>query len=121
MSQGFINFDETDPAVASLIGHSSRRREEAALPKEERKKKVKARRKAKSRLPGRVNWDLPLVKGQIVELAEEHGIPASQLATLLLLHALRDLENGRLDLEALKTPSNSPRYQWNLDFSDFGV
>lgn len=119
MTNNFIEFDGADPAVASLLGNGSRRRQEAALPKEDRQKKIQARRKAKNRLPGRVNWDLPLVKQAVVELAGEHGISASQVATLLLLHAIQDLEAGRLDLESRKIPSGSPKYEWNLDFSDF--
>jgi hypothetical protein len=107
--QGFVN-GSGDPA-----GGYSR------LPRNERRQKASARRKAKQRLPGRVNWDLPLVKQRVVELAEQHGVPASQLASLLLLHALDELEQGQIDVDHRKRPSDSPRYHWNLDFSDFEV
>jgi hypothetical protein len=108
-----------DPSTAEILEDLERKQSEARLPVQERRKRIKAREKAKARLAGRVNWDLPpALKERVFSIAEEHRIPASQIATFLLDAGLERLESGEIDFEPLKTPSESPRYDWNLDFSD---
>ncbi len=49
-----------------------------------------------------------------MDLAESERLPASQLVTLALARFLLDHTTGQVDLAALKRPSRSPRYDWNL-------
>jgi hypothetical protein len=108
-----------DPSTAEILEDLERKRAEAQLPVQERRKKIKARKKAKSRLPGRVNWDLPpALKERVFSIAEQSKIPASQIAAFLLYAGLDLLEEGEIDFSPYKTPSESPRYDWNLEFPD---
>ena len=69
-----------DPAVAALMNRQDERESDARLSKSDRAKKTKAKKKAESRLPGRVNLDLPLgLKKKIFDLADSERIPASQI------------------------------------------
>lgn len=71
------------------------------------------------RLAGRATYDIsPALKNAIVKRATRLGIPASQLAHFLLLHALRDLDAGKIDPEPYLTESDSPRFRNNLDLTD---
>jgi len=83
-----------------------------SLSKQEREKaKIRARREQ------RVTYDLPpLLRQRIRAMAEEQGLPASQLVTLALLRFLKQFEAGEVDLSRYKLPSRSPRYDWNLSF-----
>ena len=112
----FVHFDDQiDPAVRALVGEGKRRKEEASLPPKARRKKAKERKKAEKRYDRRVNWDLtPKLKARIKKIAGEHEVPESQLAIVLLEEALELLAAGQIDLESKKTPSDSPRYMWNL-------
>ena len=104
-----------DPAVAALMGDQEKKTADAHLPRETRSKKTKERKKAADRLAGRVNLDLPpALKKQLFDLAEAQGIPASQIAAFFLAEGLRRLSTGEVDLSPYKTPSGSPRYDWNL-------
>ena len=68
------------------------------------------------RLAGRGSYDLSIaLKEAISQKSIELGIPASQLAHLLLLHAWRDLNAGNINIEPLIIPSESPRFRNNLD------
>ena len=60
----------------------------------------------------------PNLRQEIKNLAEKERLPASQLVTLALLRFLDDLEDGEVELGDFKEPSRSPRYDWNLIFSD---
>ena len=112
----FGSVGEVDPAVESLLSAGRKRRREARLPLTDRKKKARERRKSKTRRGRRAVYDLDPALIQVVkELAEAHRVPASQVAALLLTHGLAALETGAIDLEGLKVPSDSPRYEWNLD------
>lgn len=113
----FVEFEEwLDPSVAASIGGAGQRQAEARLPRQERKKKVKEKAKSKKRLAHRVNWDLPVsLKQRIKKIAEEHLVPESQVAGLLLLQGLQGLDSGAFDLDDYKARSNSPRYEWTLD------
>ena len=111
---GFVDFD-LDPAVASIIGHGERRQAEAKAPPQERKKKAKERAKNKARQGRRAVYDLsPELIQEVAAIAEQHRVPASQIAALLLRHGFRALQRGEIDIESRKVPSRSPRYRWNL-------
>ncbi len=108
-----------DPSTAEILENIEQKRDEARLPRDERLKKVKARQKAKARLPGRVNWDLPPeLKQRIFDLAKRNRIPSSQVAAFLLLDGLKRLEAGEIDFSPYKQPSTSPRYDWNLNLPE---
>lgn len=117
----FVGFeDDLDPAVASSFGEAQQRRSEAHLPRKERQKKAKARAKDKARLERRVNWEIPTeIKQRIKAIAAEYLVPESQVAALLILGGLSELETGAIDLDDYKTLSDSPRYAANLDFEKF--
>lgn len=112
----FVRFDdEIDPAVQALVGEGKRRKEEASRPLKAHQKKAKERKKAEKRYDRRVNWDLtPRLKTRIKKIANEHEVPESQLAIVLLEEALALLDAGQIDLNSRKMPSDSPRYTWNL-------
>lgn len=104
-----------DPAVRDIM---TRQEEKAVGSKSDRAKKSKERKKAASRLPGRVNLDLPQeLKKRVFALAEAKRIPASQIVALFLADGLRRLESGDLNLDQYRRPSGSPRYDWTLDIS----
>lgn len=116
---GFIDFSEAanqaDPAVSVLLGQTERRQTEARLPHKQREKKKKEREKIRARRPFHTTYDIPQeLRQRIKELAEYHGLPASQLATLGLLRFVEDMANRELDLTDHKVPSRSPRYDFNL-------
>jgi len=109
-----------DPAVADILGNLDKKQADARLPKADRKAKAKERKKATDRLPGRVNFDLPPdLKKQIFDFAEKERIPASQIAAFLLADGLRRLKAGELSFNQSKRPSESPRYDWNLDIEGY--
>lgn len=120
--ESFIRFEEApsmpDPAVSALLARTERRQAEAHLSHKEREKKKKEREKIRARRPYHTTYDLPVeLRQRIKELAEQHGVPASQLATLGLLRFVEDLASRRVDLTAHKVPSRSPRYDFNLVIS----
>ncbi len=82
-------------------------------------RKAREREKIRARRPARVTYDLPPdLRKRFKALADERGLPASQLVTLALLRFLDDLEHGRVPLERYQHPSRSPRYAWNLVYPD---
>ncbi len=108
-----------DPAVADLLAGMEQRQSEAALPRREREKKARERAKIQSRRDQRATYDLPPgIRQQIKDLAEEQRVPASQIVTLALGRFLQAYAAGEIDLGQWKTPSRSPRYDWNLDIPD---
>lgn len=121
MSDGsFIDFSgELDPAVDALLRDAERRERERKLPPRERKKRARERAKIRERRARRVTYDLPPdLRRRLAAIAEEQGIPASQLVTWLLLRGLEDLGDTAAErtarLRPYKAPSRSPRYEWNL-------
>jgi hypothetical protein len=117
--EGLTDFNDLgglDPAVEAIIREGGRRRRESQLPVSERKKRVRERKKSQSRRGRRAVYDLPPdMIAAVKELAEAHRVPASQVAALLLTVGLEALEGGEVDIDAYKVPSDSPRYEWNLD------
>lgn len=105
-----------DPAVAELLTGLERTRSDSSLPRKERERKARERAKIQARREARATYDLPpALREKIRQLAEEQRVPASQLVTLALARFLNDFENGRVNLSNYKSPSRSPRYDWNLD------
>jgi hypothetical protein len=111
-----------DPAVADLLTGLEHKQSLAHLPRREREKKTREHEKILSRREQRVTYDLPpWLRQRIKEIAEMEGIPASQLVTLAMLRFLDELGRGEVDLAMFKTPSRSPRYDWNLTLPEEGL
>lgn len=117
--EGLTDFSDVgglDPAVDRLIAAGEQRRQEARLPLAERRQLAREREKSRDRRGRRAVYDLdPELIEAVKAIAAEHGVPASQVAAVLLTVGLEALAAGEVDLEALKTPSDSPRFEWNLD------
>jgi len=64
----------------------------------------------------RALYDLPpdLIK-RISQIAETYRLTNSMVAGVLLIHGLREIEDGKLDLRELRLPSDSPRYDYRVD------
>jgi hypothetical protein len=104
-----------DPAVADLLAGMEQKHAIAQLPKRKREKLAREHAKMEARREQRATYDLPpLVRQKIRELAEEQHLPASQLVSLALIRFLEDIKNEKIDLDNMKEPSRSPRYDWNL-------
>lgn len=107
-----------DPAISELLDGMEQRQIEAQLPKRLREKKARERAKIAARREQRATYDLPpQVRLYLKNLAVKQSLPASQLVTLALVRFFNDLKNGLVDLGEFKQPSRSPRYDWNLVFS----
>lgn len=79
----------------------------------------RAAHKIRERREKRVTYDLPPeVRQRMQMLAAEQRIPASQLVCLALLRFLKAYDAGEIRLGAMKQPSRSPRYDWNLVYPD---
>lgn len=124
-----VPFDEvsklvSDPAVAALLEQRERAQREARMPRRAREKKIRERERMAARREGHTCYDIPPeLRGWVKSLSEELGIPASQIATLALLRFAKEWQAGSVDLRPYKTPSKSPRYEWNLALKveEFGV
>jgi len=104
-----------DPAVEGLIKEMQQHQIESQLPQRDREKKIREREKIASRKIRRVTYDLPPeIRSEVMSLSEKLSIPASQLVTLALVRFLQDYADEKVDLSSYKTPSRSPRYDWNL-------
>lgn len=110
---------ELDPSVQSLTEAMERRWSEASLPRRQREKLARERAKIQARKPQRATYDLPpVLRQRLKQLSDSLRVPASQLAALALLRFFQDLDSGALDLGKFKTPSRSPRYDWNLELPE---
>ncbi len=117
--QKLVRRSTLDPAVADLLSGMEQRQAEAQLPRRERERKAREREKIQSRREKRATYDLPpSVRQGINQLAEDQRLPASQLVTLALARFLQEYASGNINLNELKRPSRSPRYDWNLVFPD---
>jgi hypothetical protein len=111
--------DLIDPEVSDLLKEMEQRQIESQLPRRDREKKARERQKIAARRERRATYDLPPeIRLKISDLSDRLSIPASQLVTLALIRFLDVYENGKLDLGPYKLPSRSPRYDWNLVFSE---
>jgi len=108
-----------DPAVADLLQGMEKKQAESQLPRKQREKLARERAKIKSRREQRATYDLPpTLRERIRLLAEAERLPASQLVTLALARFLQAFDAGEIDLSSYKQPSASPRYDWNLVFTE---
>lgn len=119
-------FDGYDEGVRFLLEESQRRAEESRLSPEERKRvaewrrkeeerKRKAKQKAQAQRENRFHLLLPRdLKKRIEEIAVEHSVSESQVATFLLYEALDRYDKGEIGFWGFKHPSKSPRYEFNL-------
>jgi len=104
-SSGEERRDALDPTTADILQELAERDEQRSMTEAERRE----HKKAKERLKRRVNWDLPI---------DEENVPQSQLAAWLLSRGFESL--GQTDderheiLMPFKSPSSSPRYDFNL-------
>lgn len=79
------------------------------------RRKAREQEKIRLRRPQRVTYDLPpALRERVKALAESEGLPASQLVALALLRFLKAYAADEVSLSRYKTPSRSPRYDWNL-------
>ncbi len=108
-----------DPAVADVMESMQKKILNAQLPRKKREQLARERAKIEARRDSRTTYDLPPELREAVRtLAEEQGVPASQLASLALIRFMEDVAAGKVDLDSMKEPSRSPRYDWNLKLSN---
>ncbi len=108
-----------DPAVADLLQGMEKKQAESQLPRKQREKLARERAKIQSRREQRATYDLPpALRERIRQMAEAERLPASQLVTLALARFLQAFDSGQIDLSIYKQPSASPRYDWNLVFTE---
>lgn len=119
-------FEGYDEGVRFLLEESQRRAEESRLSPEERKRvaewrrkeeerKRKAKQKAQAQRENRFHLLLPRdLKKRVAEIALEHSVSESQVATFLLYEALDRYDKGEIGFWGFKHPSKSPRYEFNL-------
>lgn len=80
-------------------------------------KKQKERQKIRARKDKRATFDiLPELRRYLRGLSEKEKIPASQFVSLALIRFIADYESQEIDIAAMKKPSKSPRYEWNIAF-----
>ena len=110
---------DLDPVLAEYLREQGKLDLERALPRSERRKLLRERRKNAERRGRRALYDFPpgLIK-MVADIADEARMTNSQVAGLLLLHALRDYRQGKIDLRAYREPSESPRYDFRIDLDD---
>jgi len=83
-----------------------------SLTREQRKERARQA----ARVGKRASYDLPPTLIQhIRQIGEKERTPASQVAAALLAYGLQRYWLGEIDLGARKVPSDSPRYDWNLN------
>lgn len=109
---------ETPDILSDLMGKKPVRRSTSV--EEDVEDKDKPTRKTPSdRLAGRATYDLsPRLKEAIAGRAAQLGIPASQLAHFLLLHAWQALECGEIDPEPYLQLSSSPAFRHILEIAE---
>jgi hypothetical protein len=108
-----------DPAVMKILAGLAQLQSDIQPSQKQLDRKARERAKVQARRDKRVTYDLPPdLREQIKTLAEEQHVPASQIVTLALARFIRDYTDGKIDLDALKRPSRSPRYEWKLAMPD---
>lgn len=106
-----------DPSVSALIDSMEKLHAMRSRPLVDRKRQHQEREKAAKR--NRVMLDLPPeLEARLVALAQKFECPISQAAAYLLAVGISELDAGRVDLRANRTPSKSPKFTWNLDLAE---
>ncbi len=86
-------------------------------PSQHENKKLKERQKIRARKDRRATYDiLPELRQYLKILSEKEKIPASQFVSLALIRFVTDYERLEIDISSMKSPSKSPRYEWNIIF-----
>lgn len=68
----------------------------------------------------RLQLDIPEeTRDKLREIADNLGVPQSQLVTLLLEAGFADLEAGALKLDEYLEPAQSPLFSFTLDIDKF--
>lgn len=100
-----LNNSQLDPMVEDYLEEQQQQDWERSLPKAERRKLLRERRKNAERRGRRALYDLPggLIK-MVASIAEEARMTNSQVAGILLMHALRDYRQGKIDQAFISYP-----------------
>jgi hypothetical protein len=107
----------TDKSIFELVNASLPQEQESPLEDKKLKRKQKERMKIQARKENRATYDiLPELRKYLKNLSEKEHIPASQFVSLALVRFMADYEAGDIDIAAMKRPSRSPRYDWNIVF-----
>lgn len=113
-----IESTDVDPAVESALGRPVRQSSNIYQRLARIKEMTEAqRRKAeKDRERSKATYDLPdwLIRA-VEQIAASHGVPKSNVAAHLLAAGLRDLLDGRINLNWMRKISRSPRYEGILE------
>jgi hypothetical protein len=113
-----------DPAVEAALNPSPKSSPSQAVERgvygriaKARSRTAAQRKKAeRDRQRSKVTYDWPEeIIQEVAERAAEMGCPASHLAAALCLEGLKAVDEGRLDVLAMRVPANSPRFDWYLD------
>ncbi|GAB4557211.1 MAG: hypothetical protein Kow0047_01380 [Anaerolineae bacterium] len=107
--------DHAQMSTTEIVKHLEERQAEARLSLKERQRKQKEREKRAKRRERAAYYLLPprAIKG-VKEVAAAEGVTDSQIAAFFILRGLEAYRRGEFDLDTIKVPSRSPRYDWKL-------
>ena len=107
----------SDKSIFELVNASLQQGQELPFEDKKQKRKQKERLKIQARKESRATYDiLPELRKYLKNLSEQEHIPASQFVSLALIRFMADFEAGDIEIAAMKQPSRSPRYDWNIVF-----
>jgi len=112
---------DVDPAVENALGRPARQMNNIyqRLARIKGMTEAQRRKAEKDRERSKATYDLPDWLIQAVEqIAASHGVPKSNVAAHLLAAGLRDLLDGRINLNWMRKISRSPRYEGLLENPD---
>lgn len=103
--------DPNAPASDPVYGHLAEQRARLrSMAPYQRRKAERDRKRVK------VTYDWPAeLRQQIHDMARWNGVPASQLAALLVKVGLRAINEGKLSLDDYRRPARLPNFEWFLD------
>jgi hypothetical protein len=108
---GMIDLRGIDPAVAEVVGDGRRRRKLRGMGKGQRRKVEKDAQRS------RAMFDIPLeLLDALDKIAQDLRTPRSQVANMLILLAMKGMEDGTLPLPESweKRVSESMRFEFTL-------
>ncbi|WP_322806168.1 hypothetical protein [Thermanaerothrix sp.] len=112
---------DVDPAVENALGRPAKQMNNIyqRLARIKGMTEAQRRKAEKDRERSKATYDLPDWLIQAVEqIAASHGVPKSNVAAHLLAAGLRDLLDGRINLNWMRKISRSPRYEGLLESPD---
>lgn len=75
--------------------------------------------RAQKRRDRRLTFDLPpQIKKKCLDWSIEYGVPQSQMAVVAFWLLNNAIAQGDVDINALQTKSDSPKFAYNLDLAD---